>query len=125
MNEDGSALFRVPANTPLFVQPVDAEGKAQQLMRSWFTAMPGETLSCVGCHERQNSVPPSQYTAAANGQIPAEIEPWYGPVRGLSFEREVQPVLDRRCAGCHNGQPCDTLPVVPNTGRGSESEAAC
>ena len=107
VNADGSALFRVPANTPLFVQPVDAEGKAQQLMRSWFTAMPGETLSCVGCHERQNSVPPSQYTAAANGQIPAEITPWYGPVRGFSFEREIQPVLDRRCAGCHNGQPCD------------------
>ena len=107
VNEDGSALFRVPANTPLFVQPVDTEGKAQQIMRSWFSAMPGETLSCVGCHERQNSVPPSQYTTAANGQLPSEIEPWHGPVRGFSFEREIQPLLDRRCAGCHNGQPCE------------------
>lgn len=106
VNDDGSALFRVPANTPLFVQPVDSQGKAQQLMRSWFTAMPGETLSCVGCHEKQNSVPPSQYTTAANGQMPSEIQPWYGPARGFSFEREIQPLLDRRCAGCHNGQPC-------------------
>ncbi len=39
---DGSAIFRVPANTPISVQPLDAEGKALQLMRSWFTAMPGE-----------------------------------------------------------------------------------
>ena len=107
VNEDGSALFRVPANTPLFVQPVDSQGKAQQLMRSWFTAMPGEVLSCVGCHESQNSVPPSQYTAAANGQLPSQIEPWFGPERGFSFEREIQPVLDRRCEGCHNGGPCD------------------
>jgi len=103
--EDGSALFRVPANTPIFVQPLDAEGKSQQVMRSWFTAMPGEVLSCVGCHEQQNSGPPAKYSAAAVGRRPAEIEPWFGPPRGFSFDREVQPVLDRRCVGCHNGQP--------------------
>ena len=101
---DGSALFRVPANTPIFVQPLDAEGKAQQQMRSWYTAMPGETASCIGCHERQNAGPPSKYTAAAQGR-PSSIQPWNGPARGLSFDREVQPVLDRKCAGCHNGQP--------------------
>ena len=42
---------------------------------------------------------------AAIGRRPAQIEPWHGPVRGFSFDREVQPVLDRRCVGCHNGQP--------------------
>jgi formylglycine-generating enzyme required for sulfatase activity len=105
VNEDGSALFRVPANTPIFVQPLDAEGKAQQLMRSWYTAMPGETASCVGCHERQNVGPPSKYTLASH-HGPSEIQPWNGPTRGFSFDREVQPVLDRKCVGCHNGQPC-------------------
>ena len=44
IEEDGSAMFKVPANTPLFIQPLDAEGKALQVMRSWFTAMPGEVL---------------------------------------------------------------------------------
>ncbi len=99
---DGSALFRVPANTPIAVQPLDAEGKAVQLMRSWMTAMPGETLSCVGCHERQNSVPPTTATLATR-RGPSVIEPWYGPTRGFSFRREVQPVLDRYCIGCHDG----------------------
>lgn len=103
VNPDGSALFHVPANTPIFVQPLDADGKAQQLMRSWYTAMPGETVSCIGCHERQNAGPPSKYTAAACGK-PSRIKPWNGPTRGFSFDREVQPVLDRKCAGCHNGQ---------------------
>lgn len=102
--EDGSALFRVPANTPIFVQPLDAEGKCQQQMRSWYTAMPGEIASCIGCHERQNDGALRQYTAAATRR-PSEIEPWHGPARGFSFDREVQPVLDRRCVGCHNGQP--------------------
>jgi formylglycine-generating enzyme required for sulfatase activity len=100
--EDGSALFRVPANTPIAVQPLDQEGKALQLMRSWFTAMPGETLSCVGCHEKQSTPPPLRPALAARRK-PDTIENWYGPPRGFSFAREVQPVLDRYCVSCHNG----------------------
>ncbi|MHC4734833.1 MAG: HzsA-related protein, partial [Planctomycetota bacterium] len=57
VHKDGSAMFRVPANTPLCVQPLDKNGRAVQLMRSWFTAMPGETVSCVGCHEKQDEIP--------------------------------------------------------------------
>ncbi len=103
VHEDGSALFRVPANTPIAVQPLDAEGKAVQLMRSWFTAMPGEVVSCVGCHEHPSSSPPNRQTSAlAHG--PTEIAPWYGPTRGFSFSREVQPVLDKHCVGCHDGR---------------------
>jgi formylglycine-generating enzyme required for sulfatase activity len=99
---DGSAFFRVPANTPIAIQPLDADGQAVQLMRSWTTAMPGETLSCVGCHDRQNSAPPVAKSLALT-KPPAEIAPWYGPTRGFSFIREVQPVLDRYCIGCHDG----------------------
>ena len=101
---DGSALFRVPANTPLAIQPLDGEGRALQLMRSWFTAMPGEVLSCVGCHESQNTPPPNVNTLAAS-KAPAAIQPWYGPARGFGFLQEVQPVLDQHCVACHNGQP--------------------
>jgi formylglycine-generating enzyme required for sulfatase activity len=100
---DGSAFFRVPANTPISVQPLDADGQAVQLMRSWMTAMPGETLSCVGCHDQQNSAPPVARNLAL-AKAPAEITPWYGPTRGFSFVREVQPVLDRYCVGCHDGK---------------------
>ncbi len=99
---DGSALFKVPANTPIAVQPLDAGGRALQVMRSWMTAMPGETLSCVGCHEPVNDGAPNRRTVAARGK-PTEITPWYGGTRGFSFKREVQPVLDRYCVGCHDG----------------------
>jgi hypothetical protein len=97
---DGSARFRIPAYTPISLQPLDADGQAVQLMRSWFTAMPGEVVSCVGCHESQNTTPPNRQTLAA--RQPAEtIRPWHGPARGFDFRREVQPVLDQRCVGCH------------------------
>jgi len=103
LEADGSAVFRVPANTPLAVQALDAEGKAVQLMRSWFTLMPGEHLSCIGCHERVRDAVPSQVAVAAR-KPPGEVRPWYGPARGFDFEREVQPVLDKHCVSCHNGQ---------------------
>ena len=103
---DGSAFFHVPANTPIFVQPLDAEGKSLQVMRSWFSAMPGEVLSCIGCHESQNQTP-SAALASVRAKKPTKITPWYGPARGFSFDREVQPVLDHRCVGCHDGQNKD------------------
>ena len=103
VERDGSASFRVPANIPIAVQPLDADGKAVQIMRSWFTAMPGEVLSCTGCHESQNTTPPSKMTLAARRPA-SPITPWYGPARGFGFKREVQPVLDRYCVGCHDGQ---------------------
>ena len=99
---DGSSAFRIPANTPIAVQPLDADGKALQLMRSWFVAMPGENISCVGCHERTTDAPPIRSTLAAK-KSPQAIQPWFGPERGFSFDREVQPMLDRYCVGCHNG----------------------
>jgi formylglycine-generating enzyme required for sulfatase activity len=100
---DGSASFRVPANTPLSVQPLDEDGRALAVMRSWFTAMPGEVVSCVGCHDSQNHTPPHKPSLAMLRK-PSALAPWYGPPRGFSFKREVQPVLDKYCVGCHDGR---------------------
>jgi formylglycine-generating enzyme required for sulfatase activity len=102
VEKDGSAMFQVPYNTPLALQPLDADGKALALMRSWMTAMPGEVLSCIGCHESQNDAPPSK-PAIASLKPRQSIKPWYGPTRGFSFLREIQPVLDKHCVGCHDG----------------------
>ncbi len=99
---DGSASFMVPANTPFAVQPLDADGKALQLMRSWVVGMPGELLSCVGCHESQN-LPPTLYRTKAMLQKPDKLKPFHGSARGFSFTREIQPVLDKFCVGCHDG----------------------
>lgn len=102
--DDGSAYFKAPANIPIALQPLDADGRALQIMRSWFVGMPGEAVSCVGCHEKQNMTPPATPTLASR-KPPVDIIPWKGPVRGFSFKRDVQPVLDRHCVGCHNSEP--------------------
>ncbi len=112
---DGSASFTIPANTPIALQPLDAEGKALQQMRSWFVGMPGEHVSCVGCHESQQQVLLPVSTLAM-ADAPAKITPWYGPVRRFSFLREVQPVLNRYCVSCHDGTKPDR-PDFKNTER--------
>jgi formylglycine-generating enzyme required for sulfatase activity len=100
---DGSAVFKVPANTPIAFQALDAEGKAVQLMRTWFTAMPGEFVSCVGCHEGSGNPPPAKHTLASRKK-PRDLDEWYGPPRGFDFAREVQPVLNKYCVTCHSGK---------------------
>ncbi|NWK54841.1 SUMF1/EgtB/PvdO family nonheme iron enzyme [Verrucomicrobiaceae bacterium N1E253] len=101
VHADGSVMFKAPANTPIAFLPLDKEGKAMQLMRSWTVGMPGEVVSCIGCHESQNTAPKPKPTMASSMQ-PLAIEPWLGEKpRGFSFKREVQPVLDQFCVGCH------------------------
>ena len=101
--EDGSAAFEVPARTPLYFQAIDADGYVVQSMRSWSTLMPGETFSCVGCHEDKNSSGPTLTapTLAMRAGI-KKLDEFHGPARGFSFPKEIQPILDRHCIKCHD-----------------------
>ncbi|MDO4583703.1 MAG: SUMF1/EgtB/PvdO family nonheme iron enzyme [Planctomycetia bacterium] len=113
--EDGSATFTIPAYTPVGFQPLDAEGRAIQYMRSWTIAMPGESVSCVGCHEEQNSVPPPIRIPIASQKPPMPIQA-DAASRGFSFRREIQPILDRLCVDCHAEKGAISFqdgPVVP------------
>jgi formylglycine-generating enzyme required for sulfatase activity len=101
VEKDGSAIFKIPANTPISLQPLDENGRAMQLMRSWLTGMPGEVVSCVGCHESQNTLPKVRPTIASR-KLPDTIQPFYGGVRPFAFKNEIQPLLDRKCTSCHN-----------------------
>lgn len=104
VHEDGSAYFNVPARTPVYFQALDDRGRAVQTMRSWSTLQPGETASCLGCHEDKNTAPPTvrgSIATLALRQPPAALLPFHGPARGFSFVREVQPILDKHCIRCH------------------------
>jgi len=48
----------------------------------------------------------------ASMQQPQNLTPWYDQPRGFSFQREVQPVLDKYCVGCHTAEKAvDGRPV--------------
>ena len=103
VEEDGSVIFKAPANTPISIQPVDKDGVAVQWMRSWVTGQPGEVVSCIGCHEDQNQIPIPKRVIASQ-QAPHAITPPEGGVRSFTFDLEIQPILDRACIACHNGE---------------------
>ncbi len=100
--DDGSALFEVPARTPLYFQAVDADGQVVQSMRSWSTLQPGETFSCVGCHEEKRTVGQPHEPTMALAAGPKKLEPFYGKPRGFSFNQEIQPILNKHCTECHD-----------------------
>ena len=102
VEDDGSVLFMAPANTPLAILPIDEDGSAMQLFRSWFTAMPGEFLACIGCHEDRRMAPPVKRTKASV-RPPSTIKAWNGYARPFAYTLEIQPILDRACVACHNG----------------------
>ena len=101
VTEDGSVFFDAPVNRPISIQPLDAEGRAIQLMRSWTVGMPGEYVSCIGCHENPSvTARPLQIVR----RKPSPVTPPSGLAkpRTWSFLREIQPILQRRCSGCHD-----------------------
>lgn len=103
VEEDGSVIFNAPANTPISIQPLDKDGVAVQWMRSWVTGQPGEIVSCIGCHESQNqTVIPKKVIASQ--RAPHKLKTPEGGIRSFTFDLEIQPILDRTCISCHDGE---------------------
>ncbi len=72
-------------------------------MRSWLTGQPGEVVSCIGCHEDPE---PDSYPETCDGfpESPHALTLPEGGTRSFTFDLEVQPILDRACIACHNGE---------------------
>lgn len=105
VHDDGSANFHVPARVPVYFQALDAKGHTVQTMRSWATLQPGEQFSCTGCHESKNDVtPPPTSPPTAMQEAPRHLEPFYGPERGFSYVKEIQPIWDAKCVECHTAE---------------------
>ena len=103
--EDGSAYMELPALRPLFFVALDEEGNSVKRMHSFLTVMPGETTSCVGCHEQRTEPPtftPQATVLEAMSGPPHKIEPLESIPEVFDFPRDIQPILDRHCVECHD-----------------------
>ncbi len=99
VESDGSAYFHIPGGVNVFFQALDSQGRAVQTMRTVTYVQPGQTLSCIGCHEPRSAAPSGRPIAAAREPSKITLGPdgsW--PVQ---FDRLVQPVLDKHCVRCH------------------------
>ena len=102
VEQDGSAYFTVPTGKPIYFEALDASGQAVQRMRSFTHLMPGETQSCLGCHESRTMSPARHRPVAALRGAEGLTPPEWGR-EGFDYARIVQPVFDRNCARCHSG----------------------
>ena len=99
---DGSACFDLPALRSFFFVALDENDLSVKRMQSFLTVQPGETTSCVGCHEQRTRTP--QMTGsqlAALRRPPSRIEPIPDVPEVIDFPRDIQPVLDALCVSCH------------------------
>lgn len=124
VEEDGSAHFYVPALREIYFQALDEKGREIQRMTSAAQFMPGETSSCLGCHEPRDTIPgtavktPHRPKASMRKPDLPQLPDW---MRSLSKDRTnrfldagivdypsvVQPVLDKYCISCHQGSNPD------------------
>ncbi len=99
---DGSVYFQVPPGRALHFQLLDEKHRCLQTMRSFTGVMPGESRGCVGCHE-SHSVAPPRSAGLALRRPPTRLTPPPWGTETIGYERFVQPVLDRYCGKCHQG----------------------
>ncbi|MBR5627241.1 MAG: hypothetical protein IKW74_06435, partial [Thermoguttaceae bacterium] len=104
IEEDGSVSFYAPSGTALHFQLLDEEMRCLQTMRSFTGVMPGERRGCLGCHESQVTTPSPQVRSIAVTREPSTITPPPWNDISVSYERYVQPVLDKHCGSCHSGE---------------------
>ena len=112
VERDGSTYFCAPSGVPVFFQALDERGLAIQTMRTLTYVQPGQTLSCIGCHESRELAPPTGNRPFAALRGPSKLTPGPAGSWPLRFDHLVQPVLDKSCVSCHS------------PGSGSEKAAA-
>ena len=118
VEEDGSACLEVPAGRALFFVALDAAGNSVKRMQSFLSVMPGETMSCVGCHEPRTTAGPNPGRAQlkALDREPSVIAPVAGIPEVFDYPRDIQPILDRHCVSCHDYTPHKGAASGPRAG---------
>ncbi len=124
---DTSFLARVPADVPFTFQALDRNGMVVNMAQTWHQVRPGEKRTdCGGCHAHSKA--PLDFGTTVAGQ------PGYAPTdvalatpllkltqldgnpsvttssarqTSVEYFRDVKPILESRCSGCHASNASD------------------
>jgi hypothetical protein len=111
VEEDGSAHFVVPAMRNIYFQALDENCRAIQTERTYVHYMPGETRSCIGCHETPNRTQPQPAgVPLAMRRAPSVPGPQPGETTArklFDYDRDIQPIWDKHCVECHGAENPD------------------
>jgi hypothetical protein len=100
IEQDGSFNIEIPANTPVELQILDADGMA---LRScgWIWARNHEPRGCIGCHEDGELTPENVLVDAVTNPsakltLPVEQR------RTVDFKADIMPIISKKCVQCHS-----------------------
>jgi mono/diheme cytochrome c family protein len=97
----------VPAKENVFFQALDKDYMAVQEMATYINVMPGESRSCVGCHEPRRNAPAIAGSRPMALEFPPETpapQPGDTGVRIVDFTVDIQSIIDQHCIKCHSGK---------------------
>ena len=139
---DNSFAAVVPGNVPFHIQLVDKFGMSLANESIWISGRAGEQRFCGGCHENRTvastlapGIPTNVLSGAVNLVMPraqrvdttayqlsggtlTKANPLLASdnaVKGVPWDLAIQPILDAKCASCHNGQPGAANPTYTIT----------
>jgi hypothetical protein len=96
---DGSFNLHVPADVPIELQILDADGLALASC-SWIWIKNNEPRGCIGCHEDPELAPENRLVTAI-AKPSAEIVLPPERRRSVDFLHDVKPIIQTRCVTCH------------------------
>ncbi|UCE62220.1 MAG: hypothetical protein JSU63_11010 [Phycisphaerales bacterium] len=102
VEEDGSFHIELPADVPVQLQTLDANGMALRTC-GWIWVKHREPRGCIGCHEDPELTPENRFVQAVQRPgikltLPASKR------RTVDFRRDVMPIIARKCTPCHARQ---------------------
>jgi hypothetical protein len=122
LQKDNSFAASVPGNVPFHIQLIDKFAMSIANESIWISGRAGEKRVCGGCHEDRAKTPqlqPGQIDSVLAGgpsfDLPRamRVTPFaagttsydfsYGSIRGVPWDKAIQPVLDAKCVSCHDG----------------------
>ena len=100
IEQDGSFNIEIPANTPIELQILDADGMALRKC-DWIWARNHEPRGCIGCHEDGELTPENVLVKAVTNpsvklNLPVEKR------RTVDFRWDVMPIIAKKCVRCHS-----------------------
>lgn len=126
LSPDGSFSVEVPADMPLALQAVDAEGRSELNEMSWLYVRPGERRSCIGCHQPREAAPSLADRPADALRAPpvkllgqGQSHRFRGNNPGVTGLMDLQFERFRECASLNR----NTLRDPPNASRRDEISA--
>lgn len=100
VESDGSFNIELPADVPVQLQTLDAQGMALASC-GWIWVKHREPRGCIGCHEDPELTPENRFVQAVRRPsmrltLPPERR------RTVDFRRDILPIFEARCSACHS-----------------------